>query len=272
MRAFHLNCASFCPLGWTRSASGAPGMVCHCLLIETESGLVLVDTGFGTAVMREKAKLIGQAIKVFGRPTFDPRETALSQLTARGYRPSDVRHIIVTHLDPDHAGGLADFPDAKVHVYERELSEALNPRFSQRARYRNGLWSHEPRWTPYNESGEGWYGFDAVRDLEGLPPEILMVPLLGHSAGHCGVAVDLGGRWLLHCGDAYFHCGEMEHPLTCPTTLKVSQRLLAVDNRARLENQKKLRGLKHRPDASVALFSAHDTEEFFAYSSGQWTT
>ena len=33
-----------------------------------------------------------------------------------GFRREDVRHILVTHLDFDHAGGLPDFPDAVVHV------------------------------------------------------------------------------------------------------------------------------------------------------------
>ncbi len=266
MRAFHLNCGSFCPLGWHQHADGSPGMVCHCLVIETPSGLVLVDTGFGTAVMEQKAALIGQAIKVFGRPVFDPQETALAQLLARGYQASDVRHIVVTHLDPDHAGGIADFPHAKIHVYEAELREALNPRFSQRARYRQGLWAHAPKWVPHLEHGEGWFGFEAVRDLPGLPPEVLLVPLIGHTAGHCGVAVDLGSRWLLHCGDAYFHAGEMADPPRCPAALRVTQRLLAVDNAARLHNQAKLRALRQREGADVQLFSAHDTSEFLAYA------
>ncbi len=33
-----------------------------------------------------------------------------------GYSINDVRHIILTHLDLDHAGGLHDFPNAAVHV------------------------------------------------------------------------------------------------------------------------------------------------------------
>jgi glyoxylase-like metal-dependent hydrolase (beta-lactamase superfamily II) len=51
-------------------------------------------------------------------------------------------------------------------------------------------------------------GFEAVRDLDGLPPEILLVPLAGHTWGHSAVAIDTGDGWLLHAGDAYFFRGE----------------------------------------------------------------
>jgi glyoxylase-like metal-dependent hydrolase (beta-lactamase superfamily II) len=42
--------------------------------------------------------------------------------------------------------------------------------------------------------------------LNGSWPEIRLVRLAGHTAGHVGVAVPAGdGRWLLHAGDAHFH-------------------------------------------------------------------
>ena len=52
MRVHHLNCGTLCPHG-RRLLAGEGGLlepatvVCHCLLIETDDGLVLVDTGFG---------------------------------------------------------------------------------------------------------------------------------------------------------------------------------------------------------------------------------
>src|SRR5205823_4654081 len=53
-RVHHLNCGTMCPRG-RRLVNGdgsfiADGrVVCHVLLIEAPDGLVLVDTGFGTA-------------------------------------------------------------------------------------------------------------------------------------------------------------------------------------------------------------------------------
>lgn len=49
MRVHHLNCGCMCPLGGPLmdgfSRSPTARLICHCLLVETERGLVLVDTG-----------------------------------------------------------------------------------------------------------------------------------------------------------------------------------------------------------------------------------
>ena len=64
IRVHHLNCGSLRPLGG-RFIDGEPGahrlarLVCHCLLLETDSGLVLVDTGFGTRDVEDPARLGG---------------------------------------------------------------------------------------------------------------------------------------------------------------------------------------------------------------------
>jgi hypothetical protein len=52
----------------------------------------------------------------------------------------------------------------------------------------------------YQENGDRWFEFDAIR----LPfePEMWLVPLHGHTRGHCGVAVRGQERWLFHVGDA----------------------------------------------------------------------
>jgi glyoxylase-like metal-dependent hydrolase (beta-lactamase superfamily II) len=67
-----------------------------------------------------------------------------------------------------------------------------------------------PRWQTYSIEGSGWFGFQAVRELVGLPPDILFVPLPGHTWGRCGVALDADQGWLLDAGDAYFD------PVMCP--------------------------------------------------------
>jgi len=101
-------------------------VVCHCLAIEAGDGLVLVDTGFGLEDARNPGQL-GGAFRLLMNP--QPREetTALKQLEALGFAASDVRHIVTTHLDLDHSGGLPDFPGAEVHLLSAELEAALHP-------------------------------------------------------------------------------------------------------------------------------------------------
>ena len=47
-----------------------------------------------------------------------------------------------------------------------------------------------------------WFGLPSLPIIEGLEPEIRLVPLPGHTRGHCGVAVATEKGWLLQCGDA----------------------------------------------------------------------
>ena len=92
---------------------------------------------------------------------------------------------------------------------------------------------------------------------------ILLVPLTGHTRGHAGVAVRADGGWLLHAGDAYFFHGEMDPAgYRCPPGLRLYQRMMEVDRRARLANQERLRGLVKERAGQVRILCAHDAVEF----------
>ena len=272
MRIHHLSCGTFCPRmqRWLQGSGGlfAPAeMPCHCLLVETESsGLVLVDTGLGLQDVRNPVERIGASRYVM-KPILEESNTAARQVEALGFSRQDVRHIVLTHLDFDHAGGLGDFPGARVHLLADEKNAALDPRTRlERSRYRDYQWDHDPIWCPYEPTGEPWRGFEAVRALEALPPEILMLPLPGHTRGHAGVAIDVGGDWLIHAGDAYFHRGEMEQPQRCPGGMRLYQKMIAVDSKQRLANLERLRQLRYEHD-DVQVFCAHDPDELRALQS-----
>jgi glyoxylase-like metal-dependent hydrolase (beta-lactamase superfamily II) len=267
MRIHHLSCGSLCPHGGSLiGGAGGPltraEIVCHCLLVESSDGLILVDTGFGSADARNPAQL-GQAFRLSLSPRPRYEETALAQVEALGFSPTDVRHIVATHLDPDHAGGLPDFPAAEVHVLAPELAAALHPSLSERARYRRAHIAHGPRWAEHDTGagGDRWFGLESVRILPGLDVEVALVPLIGHSLGHTGIAVNGGDRWLLHCGDAYFNHAELATPPSCPPMLSVFQRILAADNGARVANAARLRELAASHGDEIDLFSAHDPHE-----------
>ncbi|MEL6470920.1 MAG: MBL fold metallo-hydrolase [Cyanobacteria bacterium J06623_4] len=239
-------------------------MVAHCLLIETESGLVLVDTGLGCDDIVSAKTRLSLGFRLLGNPRLEQQETAVCQVEQLGYRRSDVRHIILTHLDLDHAGGISDFPQAQVHLLQCELRAAQAAGgVMHRFRYRPAQWQQHSHWVTYQPVGEKWFGFESVRSLQGLPPEILLIPLPGHTHGHAGIAIQTSQGWLLHAGDAYFHRNELNHYApTCPLGLRLFQRLLATDYRDVLRNQQRLRHLIHSHNSSIQVFSSHDSSEF----------
>ncbi len=260
MKVHHLNCATMCP----RPARFVNGtgflgkgrMVCHCLLVETKDGLLLVDTGIALEDVKARGGRMGRGFAIFSGARFDPEETALHQVQRLGYAASDVRHLVPTHLDLDHVSGIVDFPDATVHVLDREHDAAMARRtFRERHRYLPALWKHGPRWKLHAMRGERWLDFDSVTIASS--PEVALVPLFGHTRGHCAVAVREGDRWLLHCGDAYFSHGEVHAPSRrCPLGLRFFQWAVEIDRAARLGNQDRLRALA-RDRKDVTLFSAH---------------
>lgn len=269
MRIHHLNCGTMCPFGGRWMGRPEPGigpaqLTCHCLLLETAHGLVLVDTGLGTQDVTVPEARLSRLFVGMMRPRLDLDETAVRHLKRLGFQTRDVQHIVLTHLDFDHAGGLSDFPDAQVHLLADEVAAARHRKgVIGRGRYRPEQWPSEQVWQTYSPDGEGWLGFSCVRELAGLSPDILLIPLAGHTEGHAGVAVRMETGWLLHAGDAYFHRREVDPVHTgCPLGLRAYQRMMEVNRSARLDNQRRLRELVRAQGEAVRVMCAHDPVEF----------
>src|SRR5262249_33361734 len=96
------------------------------LLLETEDGYVLLDTGFNGALVRDRALYH----RFWGRRTTklelsgagDPLEDAFAHA---GVDPRDVVAVAVSHLHNDHVGGPPPLPGrAPVHLQKKELEAA----------------------------------------------------------------------------------------------------------------------------------------------------
>ncbi len=270
MRVHHLNCISSCPLGGRLMDGVTPSVLrrgrlcCHCLLVESNAGLVLVDTGFGLNDVRDPKSRLSTFFLALLSPDFREEMTAVRQVQALGFKASDVRHILLTHLDFDHAGGLDDFPQAQVHLLAAERDDAaLQRSWIDRQRYRPQQWSTRANWRAHGAlPGERWHGFDGVQGGHGIPDDFLLVPLPGHTLGHAGIAIRSEGRWLLQAGDAYFHHREMDPAPWCTPGLRLYQTMLEKDRAARLANQARLRSLRRDHAEDVEVFCAHDPLEF----------
>lgn len=243
----HLN------LGWLH-APPFPPACCHGLLIRSEDGIALVETGIGLQDIAEPERRIGRdAIQGAGFQ-FRPEMTAVHQLARQGIAPAQVTDLILTHCDPDHAGGLADFPGARVHVAaeEKQNLDAGNPRYGA------AQFDHGPRWITYGKNDDSVLDLPARRLTTSLSGIICLVPLFGHTLGHCGVAVERDGRWLLHVGDAYYLRDELsmdEHPVNALAEAR------ADDDSQRRQSLQNLRRLARRTDLALTMTGYHDVNE-----------
>jgi glyoxylase-like metal-dependent hydrolase (beta-lactamase superfamily II) len=249
VKVHHLNCG-------TMDSPGAP-TVCHVLLVETDNGLVLVDSGYGLADCADHSR-IGPTRHVL-RPRFDPEETAARQVERMGFGRNEVRHIVTTHFDIDHIGGIADFPDARIHVTTAELDGAVrSPTRFERFRFRAAQWAHGPTLVEHAPDGEKWRGFAAAKELTEISPGIVLVALPGHTRGHACVAVDAGHRWILHCGDSFYYRGTVDGRTPVPPVVRFSEPLMAMDRKRVRENHGRLAELYARGESDLFMISAHD--------------
>ncbi len=87
----------------------------------------------------------------------------------------------------------------------------------------------------------------------------MLVPLFGHTLGHCGVAVRQGDRWLLHAGDAYYLRVQLatdDHPVSALAAQRADD---DAQRRASLEQVRRL----HRGHwGEIDLIGYHDPDEF----------
>lgn len=249
VKVHHLNCG-------TMNVPGIP-IVCHVLLVETNNGLVLVDAGYGMLDCTDPRRI--GPLRYLLRPVLLPRETAAHQVEQLGFDRRDVRHIVVTHFDFDHIGGIADFPDAQIHVTAAEARGALHaPSRREKLRYRRRQWEHGPNLVEHGPGGDTWRGFAAARPLDAIDSGVVLVPMPGHTRGHSAVAVDGGNRWILHCGDAFYHAGRIDGQSRVPVLIRAQEAISALDRKQLRANQERVAELYHRRESDLLVVCSHD--------------
>lgn len=243
----HLNCL--------RIETPIRENVCgHCLLIKENDRLILVDTGLGLEDTRRPFERIGEELVTIVGYRFDERLTAYQQISALGLDPDRVTDCILSHFDNDHLGGVADFPQAAIHVSKEEYDSFQ----SGHPRYLALPLAHHPIIHTYSTNTGIWEGFDLRKIETHTEVEIFLVPLFGHTLGHCGVLIKNGLETVFYVGDAYYLRLELEdsaHPVN------ELARMRAEDNSLRLASLEQIRQLSKR-NREVLMFGYHDIDEF----------
>ena len=154
-------------------------------LINTGSKLVLIDAGAG---------------KLFG-PTLG---NLVANLKAAGYQPEQVDEIYITHMHPDHVGGLMDgdklaFPNATVRADKHDadfwLSQTNLDKATADAKgfFQGAMASINP----YVKANR----FTAFEGATDLVPGVKAMATHGHTAGHVTYLVESQGQKLVLWGD-----------------------------------------------------------------------
>jgi glyoxylase-like metal-dependent hydrolase (beta-lactamase superfamily II) len=173
-------------------------------------------------------------------------EAAVAQVRALGYDPGDVKTIILSHFDPDHFGGLKDFPNARVACSWRAWEDvrSLGRWGALKARLLPG---HLPEdmagrlWLLPDPAGPPISVFDTSLDLFG-DGSVRLVSLPGHAPGQLGAFVRRAsdGVDLLLAADAVWNLAALE----ANGYRGGAHRWLAVDKKAQDETYRKLRRLR----------------------------
>jgi glyoxylase-like metal-dependent hydrolase (beta-lactamase superfamily II) len=157
----------------------------NAFLINTGDKLVLIDSGAGNLFGPTLGKLI-------------------SSLKAAGYQPEQVDDILLTHMHPDHIGGLANngklvFPNAIIHADKQEADYWLSQDNMNKAsddtkkRFQEAMDSV----LPYAKAGK----LKTFGDNDNILPGIKVLSDHGHTPGHSKYLVESKGQKMLVWGD-----------------------------------------------------------------------
>ena len=167
------------------------------LLIESDAGLILVDTGVGDKLTPKQRQIIGVG---------EHRDRLIRDMRRLGFEPENVDTVILTHLHGDHAGGgtrwdsidgspgpvVPAFPKARYLVQRIDLADAAYPNERTVATY------FPDNWKPLAAAGQ----LVVVDGPQRLGSAVRTDVAPGHTAAIQVVWVESGGDSLLFLGDA----------------------------------------------------------------------
>ena len=179
---------------WNRGPGGDIRFPVYSVLIDHEDGLFVYDTGFDLLHM--------QTYIPGDQPLQTAEQTLPAQLAKVGLQPSDVTHVLSSHLHIDHCGGHEYFPQALVYCHALEYAQAMKPALFERLSYSD--LSYDPGLEAVRDGrqagseGDGDHmsspRYKLIRGDFEVARGIRLIETLGHSAGHYSLLVEFPGE------------------------------------------------------------------------------
>lgn len=169
----------------------------RCMLIESDAGLILVDTGYGDKLDAKTRSRLGMSSR---------NRRLVGQMRDLGFAPEDVDIVLLTHFHGDHVGGatcreepddprsplVPTFPRARVIGQRIEFADACYPNERTAATY------IADNWIPLNDARR----LELVDGPQRLARGVRTVITPGHTAALQAVWIEDDGDSLLFVGDA----------------------------------------------------------------------
>jgi glyoxylase-like metal-dependent hydrolase (beta-lactamase superfamily II) len=202
----------------------------RCLLIESEQGLILVDTGQGDKLTARMRTNLGMD---------DRDERLIGELRQVGFAPEDVALVLLTHLHGDHVGGatrwldptepkrgaVPTFANARYLVQRQEMAEASFPNERTRGTY------FPINWEPLQDSGQ----LDIVDGDQAVTLSVRTEVVPGHTLSIQAVWVENGGESLLFLGDTCSWAAHLERLAWVPAFDILP--MTSIEGKRRLTNE-----------------------------------
>ncbi len=253
-------------IAWVRPFTFQPGggfkwmavPALYGIIEHPTQGLLLWDTGYAPRFFAATRRFPWRIMRYVTPAEIHEEDAVINQLKALGYDPADVKGIILSHFDPDHFGGLKDFPDVPIYCSARAWADV---------RERRGLAAVKARLLPDHlpediagrlkllpdPDGPPISAFDASLDLFG-DGSIRLVELPGHAPGQLGAFLRRrsDGADLFLAADGCWNLAAIE----TSGYRGGAHRFLAVDKKAQDETYRKLRTL-HKEWPQLHIVPSH---------------
>ena len=216
----------------------------HVFVIEHDDGLILFDSGQDRASVTDpdyypSSPVMRLVYRRLARFEIGPNETVSVQLTALGYKPADVRWVVLSHLHQDHIGGLRELPGATFVVSTAEWEAMAAPNaemagFLPRHTDLPGATWDRVTFEPTIDSALA--PFTSAHDLLG-DGSLVLLPTPGHTAGSMSMLVRGRAAPLLLVGDLTYDVDAMRRGLvpgvgSRSTLRETSRRVLDFERRS----------------------------------------